>query len=89
MIPSLITVFPTFVLTLVFILTVGIQTVNGSSNTTAGIAIPIPIPNATLPGVDNSYQNQDEDRKTQAPNCQMPPCPPGEMCIQACPESIP
>ena len=87
MIPSLITVFPTFVMTMVFIFTVGIQTVNGSSNTTAGIAIPIPYTNATLPGVDNSYQNQDEDRKTQ--NCQTPPCPPAEMCIQASPESLP
>ena len=82
--PSLITFFPTFVMTLVFILTVGIQTVNGSNSTT-GIAVP----NATLPGVDNSYQNEDKDRKTQAPSCQMPPCPPGEMCIQVCPESAP
>ena len=47
-----------------------------------------PIANATLPGVDNSYQNQDEDRKTQQ-NCQTPPCPPAEMCIQASPESLP
>lgn len=88
MIPPLITLFPTFVMTLVFFtLTVGIQTADGSSNSTTGIAIPIP--NATLPGVDNSFQNEDEDTKTQAQNCQMPPCPPGEMCIQVCPESSP
>ena len=80
---SSIALFPTFIMTLVFFtLTVDIQTVNGSSNATTGIAIPMP--NATLPGVDNSDQNEDEDMKTQ--NCQMPPCPPGEMCIQACPE---
>jgi hypothetical protein len=84
MIPSLIAFFPAFFTTLVvFILTVGIQTVNGSSNTTTGIAIP----NATLPGVDNSYENENEAGKTQAQNCQMPPCPPGEMCIQVCPET--
>jgi hypothetical protein len=85
MIPSL-TLFPVFVLTVViFTYTVGIQTVNGSSNTTTtGIATP----NSTLPGVDNSYQNEGEDIKAPAQNCQMPPCPPGEMCIQSCPESL-
>jgi hypothetical protein len=78
--------FPIFVLVLgIFTLTVGIQTVNGSSNaTTTGIATP----NATLPGVDNSYQNEGEDITAPAQNCQMPPCPPGEMCIQSCPESL-
>jgi hypothetical protein len=77
--------FPIFVLALgIFTLTVAIQTVNGSSNATTGNAIP----NATLPGVDNSYQNEGEAIKTPAQNCQMPPCPPGEMCIQSCPESL-
>jgi hypothetical protein len=37
-------------------------------------------PNAALYG-------SDEDVDTQT--CQMPPCPPGEMCIQVCPESVP
>lgn len=83
MIPSLITLIPTFVMTLIFMVTVGIQTVNGSSNTTMGNIIP----NATLPGVDDNYENDDED--SQARNCQMPPCQPGEMCIQVCPESVP
>jgi hypothetical protein len=84
MIPSL-TLFPVFVLTVVlFTHTVGIQTVNGSSNATTGIAIP----NATLPGVDNIYRNEGDDIKAPAQNCQMPPCPPGEMCIQSCPESL-
>ena len=77
--PSLITLFPIFVLTLViFTLTVGNQTVNGSSNTTMGIAIP----NATLPGIDNTHQKEGQDITNPAQNCQMPPCPPGEMCIQ-------
>ena len=84
MIPSL-TLFPIFVLTLViFTLTVGNQTVNGSSNTTTGIAIP----NASLPGVDNSYQKEGQDVMTPPQKCEMPPCPPGEMCIQVCPESL-
>ncbi|CAN5541956.1 hypothetical protein BH18THE2_BH18THE2_28240 [soil metagenome] len=83
MITSLITLIPTFVMTLIFMVTGGIQSVNGSSNTTMGNVIP----NATLPGVDDNYENDDEDR--QAQNCQMPACPPGEMCIQVCPESVP
>ena len=83
MIPSLKTLIPTFVMTLIFIVTVGIQTVNGSSNTTMGNVIP----NATLPGVDDNYENDDKD--SQAQNCQMPLCQPGEMCIKVCPESIP
>ena len=66
MIPSLITLIPTFVMTLIFMATVGIQTVNGSSNTTMGNVIP----NATLPGLDENYENDDED--SQVRNCQMP-----------------
>ena len=83
MTPLLITLISTFVMTLTFMVTVGIQTVNGTSNTTMGNVIP----NATLPGLDNNYENDDEDSQVQ--NCQMPPCQPGEMCIQVCPESIP
>ena len=86
MIPSLITLIPTFVLTLIFMMSVGIQTVNGSLNTTMGDDV---IPNGTLPGVDDNYENDDEDMSSQAQNCQMPPCQPGEMCIQVCPESVP
>jgi hypothetical protein len=70
-------------MSLIFMVSGGIQTVNGSSNTTMGIAIP----NATLPGVHDNYENGDEDSQTR--NCQMPPCQPGEMCIQVCPESVP
>jgi hypothetical protein len=74
-----------FVFTLViFTLTLSNQTIYGSSNKTTGIAIP----NTTLPGVDNSYHKEGQDIKTPSQNCQMPPCPPGEMCIQACPESL-
>jgi hypothetical protein len=83
--PSLITLIPTFVLTLIFMITVGIQIVYGSSNTTMGNVIP----NSTLPGVDDNYENDDEGISSQAQNCQMPPCQPGEMCIQVCPESVP
>ena len=83
--PSLITLYPIFVLTLViFTLTVGNQTVIGSSNTTTGIAVP----NATVPGVDKGDQKEGQDIRTPVQNCQMPPCPPGEMCIQSCPESL-
>jgi hypothetical protein len=85
MIPSLITLIPTFVMTLIFMVSGGIQTVNGSSNTTTGNVIP----NATLPGVDDNYENDDKDRNSHTQNCQMPPCQPGEMCIQVCPESLP
>jgi hypothetical protein len=81
MIPSLITLIPTFVMTLIFMVTVGIQTVNGSSNTTMDNVIP----NRTLHGLDDNYEKDDEDNQTQ--NCQMPPCQPGEMCIQVCPDS--
>ena len=85
MIPLLVILYSIFVLTLmIFTLTVANQTVNGSSNTTTGIAIP----NATLPGVDNSYQKEGQDINIPAQNCQMPPCPPGEMCIQVCSESL-
>jgi hypothetical protein len=82
MTPLLITLISTFVMTLTFMVTVGIQTVNGTSNTTMGNVIP----NATLPAVDDNYENDDD---SQAQNCQMPPCQPGEMCIQVCPESVP
>jgi hypothetical protein len=83
--PSLIILYPILVLTLViFTHTVGNQTVNGSSNTTTGIAVP----NATVPGVDNGDQKEGQDIRTPVQNCQMPPCPPGEMCIQSCPESL-
>jgi hypothetical protein len=85
MMTSLITLIPTFVMTLIFMVSGGIQTVNGSSNTTMGNVIP----NATLPGVDGNYENDDKDRNSQTQNCQMPPCQPGEMCIQVCPESLP
>lgn len=79
------TIIPTFVTMLVFIFGVSIQTVNVSSNTSTGIDIP----NATLPEIDYSYENDEEGRNTQAQSCRMPPCPPGEMCIQVCPESVP
>jgi hypothetical protein len=45
------------------------------------------VPNATLPEIDADYENDDQNRKIQS--CDMPPCPPGEMCIQVCPESVP
>jgi hypothetical protein len=45
------------------------------------------IPNATFPQIDASNKDDNQDGKTQI--CQMPPCPPGELCIQVCPESIP
>jgi hypothetical protein len=83
------TVFPTFVTIFVFIFAVSIQTANGSSNTSTGTSNP----NATLPEIDHSYENGIEDTNvnananTKTQNCQMPPCPPGEMCIQVCPES--
>lgn len=85
LIPLLITLIPTFVMTLIFIVTVGIQTVNGSSNTTMDNVIP----NDTLPSIDDNYENDDEGMSSRAQNCQMPPCQPGEMCIQVCPESVP
>ena len=82
--PSL-TLLAIFVFTLIiYTSTLSNQTVYGSSNKTTGIAMP----NATLPGIDNSYQKEGQDVLTPPQDCQMPPCPPGEMCIQACPESL-
>jgi hypothetical protein len=86
--PPLITLFPTiFVTTLAFIFNIGIQTSHGSSNTTMGLSMP----NVTVPEINYSYENENENTNTntQAQNCQMPPCPPGEMCIQVCPETVP
>ena len=76
-------------ITLVIILTTSVQIVKGSLNETIGIGLT----NTTLPEpeIGNDYENDDKDMNTntKTQNCQMPPCPPGEMCIQACPESIP
>jgi len=53
----------------------------------------IGVPNTTIPEpeIDNDYENDNEDMNTgtKSQTCQMPPCPPGEMCIQVCPESVP
>jgi hypothetical protein len=87
MIPPLIPLFPIIVvITLVIIFTTSVQIVKGSLNATMGISAP----NTTLPEpeIDNDY-NKDMNTDTKTQNCQMPPCPPGEMCIQVCPESIP
>ena len=76
-------------ITLVIIFTTSVQIVKGSLNETIGISLT----NTTLPEpeIGNDYENDDKDlnTNTKTQNCQMPPCPPGEMCIQACPESIP
>jgi divalent metal cation (Fe/Co/Zn/Cd) transporter len=88
MIPLLIPLLPIIlVITLVFIFATGVQTVNSSLNTTMDTGVH----NTTLPEIDHNYENDNKDtnRNTQTQNCQMPPCPPGEMCIQVCPESVP
>ena len=76
-------------ITLVIIFTTSVQNVKGSLNETMGIGLT----NTTLPEpeIGNDYENDNKDMNTntETQNCQMPPCPPGEMCIQACPESIP
>jgi hypothetical protein len=69
---------------IIFTLTIVNQTVNGSSNTTTGITIP----NSTLPGIDDTHQREGQDITNPAQKCEMPPCAPGEMCIQSCPESL-
>jgi hypothetical protein len=82
MISKFATLFSTFVVTLSFFLTLpGPSSVNGSLNGS------IDITNATLPEMDANYESGDKERNTQT--CQMPPCPPGEMCIQVCPEPAP
>jgi hypothetical protein len=75
------------VITLVIIFTTSLQVVKGSLNGTMGIGVPV----TTLPEIDNGSENDNKNTNTstQTQNCQMPPCPPGEMCIQVCPESIP
>ena len=74
-----------FVLMLVFIFTVDMQTVNASltprNETKTGIS------NSTLYEINNSSES-DVDGNTQSQSCKMPRCPPGEMCIQVCPESV-
>ena len=76
--------FSAFVITLAFLFIVGMQAiVSGSLNGSMGNDIP----NATSAQVNTNTENDDQDRKEQS--CQMPPCPPGEMCIQVCPESLP
>src|SRR5919106_2174249 len=87
MIPPLKTMFLTFVTILVFTFAASVQTINGSSNTSTGISVS----NTTLPDIDHGYENGNEDTNTntQTQKCQMPPCPPGEVCIQVCPESVP
>ena len=88
MIPPLMPLFPIIVvITLVIIFTTSVQIVKGSLNATMGIGEL----NTTLPEIDNDYENDNRDTNTNTPtqNCQMPPCPPGEMCIQVCPESVP
>jgi hypothetical protein len=76
-------------ITLVIIFTTNLQTVKSSLNATMGIGVP----NTTLPEpqIDNDYEDDNKDMNTNNPtqSCQMPPCPPGEMCIQVCPESVP
>ena len=57
--------------------------VDGSMNGSAANNIP----NATMPQTDANNKNEYQDGKSQS--CHMPPCPPGEMCIQVCPESVP
>jgi hypothetical protein len=69
---------------LAFYFAVGVPfVVGGSLNGSMGNTVP----NATLPEIESDYENDDQNRKTQS--CDMPPCPPGEMCIQVCPESEP
>jgi hypothetical protein len=85
MMPSLKTMFPAIVTMLVFIFAVGMQAINGSSNTSTGISVP----NTTGYENGNEDTNTNTNTNTQTQNCQMPPCPPGEMCIQVCPESEP
>jgi hypothetical protein len=90
MIPPLMPLFPIVVaITLFVIITSSVQIVKGSLNETMGFGAL----NTTLPEpeIDNDYENDNKDMNTntKTQTCQMPPCPPGEMCIQVCPESIP
>jgi divalent metal cation (Fe/Co/Zn/Cd) transporter len=87
MISPLMPLFPIIVvIILVIIFSSSVQIVKGSVNATMGIGVP----NSTLPEI-NDYENDNKDTNsnTQTQNWQMPPCPPGEMCIQVCPESVP
>ena len=76
-------------MTLFVIFDTSVQIAKGSLNTTMGIGVP----NTTIPEpeIDNDYENDNEDMNTdtKSQTCQMPPCRPGEMCIQVCPESVP
>jgi hypothetical protein len=75
-----------FVVMLVFIFTVDTRTVNPSL--TPRNETKMDISNSTLYEINNSSES-DVDGNTQSQSCKMPPCPPGEMCIQVCPESEP
>ena len=77
-------IFPMFVITLPFFSTFGMPAdISGSLNGSTGNDMP----NATSPQVKSNIENDGQDGIEQS--CQMPPCPPGEMCIQVCPESLP
>jgi hypothetical protein len=76
--------YSTFVIALAFLFALGILSVaSGSMNGSMDDGLF----NNTLPKEDANNEDYGQDRKTQS--CEMPPCPPGEMCIQVCPESVP
>jgi hypothetical protein len=70
-----------------FIISANMQTIKGSLDVQRN-ETEMSLSNATVPDINNS-SGSDVDSKSQAQSCQMPPCPPGEMCIQVCPESVP
>jgi hypothetical protein len=72
---------------LFLIISASMQTTNGSLDVQRN-ETEMTLPNTTLPEINNNHDS-DVDNKSQAQSCQMPPCPPGEMCIQVCPESVP
>ena len=77
---------PMFVVTFSLMFAASMQTTEGSLNIRNETEIGTP--NATEIGTPNAtLHGSNDDGDTQ--NCQMPPCPPGEMCIQVCPESEP
>jgi hypothetical protein len=73
---------------LFLIISANMQTTNGFLDVQRN-ETEMSLSNTTLPEINNNNSGSGVDSKNQGQSCQMPPCPPGEMCIQVCPESIP
>jgi hypothetical protein len=78
--------FPTHVVMLFLIISANMQTTNGSLDVQRN-ETEMSSSNTILPEINNNNSGSGVDSKSQGQSCKMPQCPPGEMCIQVCPDS--